>query len=205
MATLNSIENVFSLGPWHLRIVHNDQWIVQADFIMPAGLVPPLNDSSVMETALGPNSWTSQADPYAGRSTAVSTPEAYTAECVQGPRSDLTHTIETYMNDYLSHRSPTVTLPLASQGTSFRQRVWAALRAIPAGSTMTYGQLARTLNSAAQPIGGACRHNPIAFFTPCHRVVSVTGLGGFMGLAQASAQLQCKAWLLQHEQGFHDV
>lgn len=164
------IENIFSLGPWQLRVVHNNHGIEQAGFIMPAmpSVAPP-----------------------------------YKAECLQGERSAFTQAIEAYLNDYLCHRPPAVTLPLVDQGSSFRQRVWAALRAIPAGSQMTYGQLARTLNSAAQPIGGACRHNPIAFFTPCHRIVAATGLGGFMGLAEASDQLQCKSWLLRHEKGFN--
>lgn len=164
------IENIFRLGPWQLRVIHNGQWLEQADFVMP--VMPSASQTS-------------------------------TTECLQGPRSSLTQAIETYLNDYLGHRQPAEALPLANHGSVFRQRVWAALRAIPAGSQMTYGQLARTLNSAAQPIGGACRHNPIVFFTPCHRIVAANGLGGFMGQSQASAQLQCKAWLLQHERGFH--
>ena len=180
----NTVENIFRLGPWHLRVIHNEQRIEQASFIMPTSPSASPFDPSVRAAALAPSP---------------------VAECIKGAYSAMTQAVVSYLNDYLNYRTPVLTLPLASSGSLFRQRVWTALRAIPAGSKMTYGQLATLLESAAQPVGGACRHNPIAFFTPCHRIVSATGLGGFMGLAQSSPQLQCKAWLLQHEQGFNHV
>lgn len=91
-------------------------------------------------------------------------------------------------------------LPLAPTGTPYRQRVWAALQAIPAGETMSYGQLARQLGSAPRAIGGACRTNPIPVVIPCHRVLGADGgLGGFMGRIGSGPELDLKAWLLGHE------
>jgi hypothetical protein len=57
-------------------------------------------------------------------------------------------------------RAP-VTVALAPEGTVFQQRVWKALRAIPAGTVLTYGELAARLGTAARAIGGACRSNPV--------------------------------------------
>lgn len=89
-------------------------------------------------------------------------------------------------------------LPLATPGTPFQRRVWAALRAIPAGETRTYGELAAELGSSARAVGGACRANPVPIVVPCHRVVAVDGLGGFSG-ATAGPRLAAKRWLLAHE------
>lgn len=90
-------------------------------------------------------------------------------------------------------------LPLLPQGSEFQQRVWQALREIPAGSTVTYGQLAWRLESSARAVGSACRANPVPIIVPCHRVVSATGMGGFMGQV-VGPQIAIKEWLLQHEQ-----
>ena len=87
-------------------------------------------------------------------------------------------------------------LPLAAQGTPFQQGVWRALRDIPYGETISYGELARRIAqpAAARAVGLANGRNPIAIVVPCHRVIgangSLTGYGG--GLAR-------KRWLLAHE------
>jgi methylated-DNA-[protein]-cysteine S-methyltransferase len=81
-------------------------------------------------------------------------------------------------------------------GTPFQQRVWRALRRIPPGRTMTYGDLARALGrgAAARAVGAANGRNPVSVVVPCHRLVggdgSLTGYGG--GLWR-------KRWLLRHE------
>jgi methylated-DNA-[protein]-cysteine S-methyltransferase len=105
--------------------------------------------------------------------------------------------LQTYFRD--PHTSFTV--PLARQGTAFQQRVWEALRAIPAGTVLTYGELARQLGTAARAVGGACRTNPIPILIPCHRVVARQGLGGYAGEVTGDP-LGIKRWLLQHE-GVH--
>ncbi|WP_144268057.1 methylated-DNA--[protein]-cysteine S-methyltransferase [Demequina sp. NBRC 110055] len=71
---------------------------------------------------------------------------------------------------------------VATPGTAFRARVWEALRAIPAGETRTYGQVAAALGSpgASRAVGAACGANPVALFVPCHRVTGASGaLTGF--------------------------
>ena len=85
--------------------------------------------------------------------------------------------------------------PLAPAGTAFQQRVWQALRVIPYGETVTYGQLARSLGcpQGARAVGQACGSNPIMILIPCHRVVGVQGLGGYAG------GLSVKRALLAHE------
>lgn len=73
-------------------------------------------------------------------------------------------------------------LPLNPAGTPFRQRVWAAMRAIPPGETRSYAELARLLGSAARAVGQACGANPLPILIPCHRVVAANGsLGGYSG------------------------
>jgi AraC family transcriptional regulator of adaptative response/methylated-DNA-[protein]-cysteine methyltransferase len=73
-------------------------------------------------------------------------------------------------------------LPLDIQGTAFQQRVWAALREVPAGRTVSYAELAaRAGNRAAvRAAGSACGANPIAVLVPCHRAVRSDGaLSGY--------------------------
>ena len=75
-------------------------------------------------------------------------------------------------------------LPLSMAGTSFQQTVWASLRDIPYGETISYGELARRIGqpSASRAVGLANGRNPISIVVPCHRVVgangSLTGYGG---------------------------
>jgi methylated-DNA-[protein]-cysteine S-methyltransferase len=68
---------------------------------------------------------------------------------------------------------------------------------IPAGQTLTYGELSLKLQSSPRAIGQACKRNPIALFIPCHRVVGKKDLGGFMGDPEA---LLYKKLLLGHEE-----
>lgn len=87
-------------------------------------------------------------------------------------------------------------LRLAPGGTPFQQRVWAAVRAIRSGATVTYRELARRAGvpDAVRAVGAANGANPIWLAIPCHRVLgsdgTLTGYGG--GLAR-------KRWLLVHE------
>jgi methylated-DNA-[protein]-cysteine S-methyltransferase len=84
-------------------------------------------------------------------------------------------------------------------GTPFQRRVWATLREIPAGATLSYGALAARLGvpGAARAVGLANGRNPIAIAVPCHRVVGAGGaLTGYAG------GLERKRWLLDHERVF---
>lgn len=87
-------------------------------------------------------------------------------------------------------------LTVLTGGTDFQRSVWKALRAIPAGETRTYGQLAAAIGSpkAVRAAGLANGQNPIAVIVPCHRVIGANGtLTGYAG------GLERKRWLLDHE------
>jgi methylated-DNA-[protein]-cysteine S-methyltransferase len=86
-------------------------------------------------------------------------------------------------------------VPVDTGGTPFQKDVWAALRAIPAGSTITYAELARRVGRprAVRAVGAANGANPVSIVVPCHRVVGKDGLRGYAG------GLPRKAWLLGHE------
>jgi methylated-DNA-[protein]-cysteine S-methyltransferase len=90
-------------------------------------------------------------------------------------------------------------LPLKLSGTEHQLKVWQAMRNIPCGSVQTYGELSKLVHSSPRAIGQACGNNPIPIVIPCHRVVSKTGLGGFMHSSEDSI-LDIKRWLLLHEQ-----
>jgi AraC family transcriptional regulator of adaptative response/methylated-DNA-[protein]-cysteine methyltransferase len=68
-------------------------------------------------------------------------------------------------------------LPLDVRGTAFQQRVWQALREIPAGATASYAEIARRIGApnAARAVAGACAANALAVAIPCHRVVRTDG------------------------------
>jgi len=73
-------------------------------------------------------------------------------------------------------------LPLDIRGTAFQQRVWQALQTIPAGSTLSYSQLAERIGApkSARAVASACAANPLAIAIPCHRVVRSDGsLSGY--------------------------
>ena len=89
-------------------------------------------------------------------------------------------------------------LTVTTGGTEFQREVWAALRAIPAGETRSYGQLAAAIGrpKAVRAAGLANGQNPIAVIVPCHRVIGANGtLTGYAG------GLERKKWLLAHENG----
>jgi methylated-DNA-[protein]-cysteine S-methyltransferase len=92
---------------------------------------------------------------------------------------------------------------LHAAGTAFQQRVWQAMREIPLGETISYGALAKQLNSSARAVGNACRTNPIPIIIPCHRIVAKHGIGGFSGMIQGT-RITMKEWLLRHEGIFND-
>jgi len=68
-------------------------------------------------------------------------------------------------------------LPLDIRGTAFQRRVWEALQAIPAGTTASYGEIARKIGKprAVRAVASACAANPLAVAIPCHRVLGANG------------------------------
>ncbi|MGT2929458.1 methylated-DNA--[protein]-cysteine S-methyltransferase [Streptococcus dentasini] len=103
-----------------------------------------------------------------------------------------------WLDTYFAGQNPPVADFLAPQGTAFQKQVWQVLTTIPAGSTMTYGRIAKILNCrSARAVGSAVGKNPISIFIPCHRVLGSQGqLTGYAG------GLERKIWLLEHE-GVH--
>ena len=104
---------------------------------------------------------------------------------------------ETQLHAYIAGELERFDLPLAPRGTAFQQRVWAALREIPYGSTTTYSALAAAIGRprACRAVGAANGRNPLAVIVPCHRVVgasgALTGYGG--GLERKRALLAIEA------------
>jgi methylated-DNA-[protein]-cysteine S-methyltransferase len=89
---------------------------------------------------------------------------------------------KTQVDKYFDGKSFVFDLPLNPAGTAFQKRVWRAMSKIPYGHTKTYGDLAKTLSSAARAVGGACGANHIPIIIPCHRVLGASGnLGGYSG------------------------
>jgi AraC family transcriptional regulator, regulatory protein of adaptative response / methylated-DNA-[protein]-cysteine methyltransferase len=88
-------------------------------------------------------------------------------------------------------------LPLDVRGTAFQQRVWQALREIPAGSTRSYAEIAKRIGAptAIRAVAQACLSNAIAVAIPCHRVVRTDGgLSGYRwGVERKRALLEREA------------
>ncbi len=100
------------------------------------------------------------------------------------------------LEEYFAGSRTEFELPLDAIGTSFQLAAWQVLRTIPYGSTMSYGEQARSLGdpNKARAVGAANGRNPISIIVPCHRVVGSNGsLTGFAG------GIDSKAWLLDHE------
>lgn len=82
------------------------------------------------------------------------------------------------------------------EGTPFQLDVWRAIRAVPAGETATYSDIARAVGrpAAVRAVGTATGSNPVAIVVPCHRIVRASGeLGNYGG------GIERKQWLLVHE------
>lgn len=91
-------------------------------------------------------------------------------------------------------------LPLAEAGSAYQRRVWDAISAIPRGSVLTYGQVAKLIASAPRAVGQACGANPFPLVIPCHRVTAAGGIGGFSNHDDENGfHITVKRWLLAHE------
>lgn len=88
-----------------------------------------------------------------------------------------------WLEEYFSGKAKVMPdIPLAPEGSEFRQHIWRLLRTIPHGFCVTYGELAKKAAAAtgksrisSQAIGGAVAHNPLSIIVPCHRVVGRNG------------------------------
>lgn len=100
------------------------------------------------------------------------------------PNDALLLDAERQLAEYFGGWRQSFDLPLKPQGTAFQQTVWAALRQIPFGQTITYKELAERIGNgkAVRAVGLANGRNPLPILIPCHRVIgsdgSLTGFGG---------------------------
>jgi methylated-DNA-[protein]-cysteine S-methyltransferase len=112
------------------------------------------------------------------------------------PPPEITRSLEDY---FAGNLHAIDAMDVDPEGTPFQRRVWSALRAIPAGTTWSYAELARAVGqpTAMRAVGSANGRNPIALVVPCHRVIASDGtLGGYGG------GLEMKRWLLRHERSW---
>lgn len=117
------------------------------------------------------------------------------------PGTCITLSVEHELNAYWQNPHRPIHIKLLKQGSDYRNRVWAALCQIPLGETVTYSALAKKIGSSARAVGNACRDNPYALFIPCHRVVSVSGMGGYCGQTEGDL-MSVKRKLLEFEANY---
>jgi methylated-DNA-[protein]-cysteine S-methyltransferase len=109
---------------------------------------------------------------------------------------DVLDAVVRQLTEYFDGQRRDFDLPLHADGTTFQRQAWSALRKIPFGETVSYGEQAGLMGDRkkARAVGAANGKNPIPIIVPCHRVVGSNGhLTGFAG------GLSVKAWLLNHE------
>ncbi|MEU9921639.1 methylated-DNA--[protein]-cysteine S-methyltransferase [Streptomyces griseoluteus] len=150
-----------------------------------------------LASPVGPLLLTADAD---GALTSVSVPGQKGGRSVQegwrhdrGPFREATEQLTAYFAGDLKEFD----LPVRVRGTEFRERVWAALDAVPYGATTTYGAIAARVGApraAIRAVGGALGANPLLVVRACHRVIGADGtMTGYAG------GLERKMWLLRLE------
>lgn len=107
------------------------------------------------------------------------------------------------LSEYFARERREFAIPLAPDGTEFQLATWRALRDIPFGETISYGELARRMNkpNAVRAVGAANGANPISIIVPCHRVIgadgTLTGYGGGLPIKRRLLELEqgMRTWL----------
>ena len=113
-------------------------------------------------------------------------------------RTEAIDRTEAELARYFAAEEARFTVPLAMHGTPFHREVWTALRAIPPGQTVSYGDLAARVGrpTAARAVARANGMNQIAIIIPCHRVIgadgSLTGYAGGLWRKQALIGIERK-------------
>jgi AraC family transcriptional regulator of adaptative response/methylated-DNA-[protein]-cysteine methyltransferase len=116
----------------------------------------------------------------------------FDAEFARAKRCESTNDWVEALFDFADSRCEWRELPLDIRGSAFQERVWRALRAIPAGQTRTYSEVAQAIGAprSVRAVANACGANPVALAIPCHRVLPRTGgVGGYRWGAATKQQL----------------
>jgi methylated-DNA-[protein]-cysteine S-methyltransferase len=101
--------------------------------------------------------------------------------------------------NYFAGNTAAFTVTIDTEGTAFQQSVWAALRTIAAGQTVSYRQIAQRIGApqAVRAVGAAVGRNPVSIVIPCHRVLgqdgSLTGYAGGLQRKQALLSLEARS------------
>ncbi|MFT4261293.1 MAG: methylated-DNA--[protein]-cysteine S-methyltransferase [Candidatus Woesearchaeota archaeon] len=110
--------------------------------------------------------------------------------------SKLTNTAKAQLQEYFLKKRKTFSFPIQLHGTTFENKIYAALAKIPFSKTTSYGELSNLIFNSkkyARPIGNALNKNQLLIVIPCHRVKSNSGIGGF------NQGINIKEFLLNHE------
>lgn len=101
------------------------------------------------------------------------------------------------LREYFARLRQDFTLPLDLRGTRFQLAVWQEMAAIPYGTTVSYGEIARRMGrgpGSARAVGAASGANPVAIIIPCHRVIgangTLTGYGGGLEVKRTLLHLE---------------
>jgi len=158
----------------------------------------PGREHSVVDSPVGPLTLVASGGELAGLYMDLQRhpPRAETLGPSATDATPLLHEAARQLQDYFAGRRTEFELPLSLTGTVFQRRVWSALRDIPYGETISYGQLADRIGqpTAARAVGLANGRNPISIIVPCHRVVGADG-----GLTGYGGGLERKEHLLEFE------
>lgn len=119
-------------------------------------------------------------------------PEGYGAAAAGSPAADAARQIRAYFDEGFTDFD----LPLMPAASPRGEVLRAAIAAIPPGETLSYGALARMVQSGPRAIGQACARNLFPIVIPCHRVV---GNGGAIGHYSGANGIITKRWLIDHE------
>ena len=117
-------------------------------------------------------------------------------EAPDTPNDELLQRAARELNEFFAGERERFDVPLDLQGTAFQRSVWQRLLRIAAGTTRSYGEIAKELGSAkaVRAVGSAVGRNPVSVIVPCHRVVgsdgSLTGYAGGVDRKRALLELE---------------
>lgn len=108
-----------------------------------------------------------------------------------------------WLDSYFEENKPRFNIPIKFIGTDFQVAIWQSLLKIPYGEFVTYGDLARILNTSPRAVGTAVGKNPISIIVPCHRVVgknnSLTGYAGGIDKKEYLLKLESTKTMTKHD------